>query len=173
MNDHAIVDLARYFKDAGHIVRFIEYMDVGTRNGWELSQVVTAKEIIEKIGAEFPLEPLEAAYRGEVATRYAYKDGSGEIGVIASVSMPFCGDCTRARLSTDGRLVTCLFAASGKDLKTLLRNGSTDEQIEEEILGVWSRRSDRYSELREAKTDWDGDKPKRPGKKIEMYQIGG
>jgi cyclic pyranopterin phosphate synthase len=171
-NDHTIVDLARHFKGTGRIVRFIEYMDVGNRNGWELSQVVTAKEIIEKIGAEFPLEPLEPEYRGEVATRYAYKDGSGEIGVIASVSMPFCGDCTRARLSTDGRLVTCLFAASGKDLKSLLRGGATDEQIEEAVLGVWSRRSDRYSELREASTDWNG-KKRRPGKKIEMYQIGG
>lgn len=172
-NDHTIVDLARHFKGTGKIVRFIEYMDVGNRNGWELSQVVTAKEIIDKIGAEFPLEPIEPEYRGEVATRYAYKDGSGEIGVIASVSMPFCGDCTRARLSTDGRLVTCLFAATGKDFKSLLRGGASDERIEEELLKVWSNRSDRYSELRESNTDWDGEKPKRSGKKIEMYQIGG
>lgn len=175
VNDHTIVDMARHFKGTGHIVRFIEYMDVGNRNGWKLDQVVTAKEIIEKIAEEFPLEPLEPNYRGEVATRYRYKDGIGEIGVIASVSMPFCGDCTRARLTTDGRLVTCLFASGGKDLKTLLRGGASDEEVVEAITGVWSQRSDRYSELREANTDWKTGRVNDTGteRKIEMYQIGG
>ncbi len=176
-NEHTIVDMARRFRGTGHIVRFIEYMDVGNRNGWKLDQVVTAMEIIERIGEEFPLEPVEPNYRGEVATRYRYKDGSGEIGVIASVSMPFCGDCTRARLTTDGRLVTCLFASGGKDLKSLLRGGASDEEIAAAISAVWSNRSDRYSELRESNTDWSGgdaggsEGEKR--KKIEMYQIGG
>lgn len=172
-NDHTIVDLARHFKGTGHIVRFIEFMDVGNRNGWALEQVVTAKEIIEKINVEFPLEPLDKNYRGEVANRYAYKDGSGEIGVIASVSMPFCGDCTRARLSTDGRLVTCLFATGGTDLKTLLRNGATDDELEAAITRVWSNRADRYSELREKNTNWSNKSKARGDKKVEMYYIGG
>jgi cyclic pyranopterin phosphate synthase len=175
-NEHTLVDTARYFKDKGHIVRFIEYMDVGNRNGWKLDQVVTAKEIVELIGNEFPLEPLDPNYRGEVATRYRYLDGSGEIGVIASVSMPFCGDCTRARLTTDGRLVTCLFATGGTDLKSLLRNGVDDNEITAAIRRVWSLRDDRYSELREASTNWDGSDTDPNGtkpKKIEMYQIGG
>ncbi len=173
INDHTLVDTARYFKERGHIVRFIEYMDVGNRNGWKLDQVVTAKEIIEKIGREFPLEPLEPNYYGEVATRYRYKDGSGEIGVIASVSMPFCGDCTRARLTTDGKLVTCLFASSGKDLKSLMRSGASDEEIAAEISGIWSKRSDRYSELRESNTEWSKRNENGSRPKIEMYQIGG
>ncbi len=174
INDHTIVETARHFKGTGHIVRFIEYMDVGNRNGWKLDHVVTAKEIIEKIGEEFPLEPLEPNYYGEVATRYRYRDGSGEIGVIASVSMPFCGDCTRARLTTDGRFVTCLFASGGKDLKSLLRGGASDEEITEAISKVWSLRTDRYSELRESNTEWseDGENAAQR-KKIEMYQIGG
>ncbi len=173
VNDHTLVETARYFKERGHIVRFIEYMDVGNRNGWKLDQVVTAKEIIEKISAEFPLEPVEPNYYGEVATRYRYADGSGEIGVIASVSMPFCGDCTRARLTTDGRFVTCLFASGGKDLKALLRGGASDEEIIAAVTGIWAARDDRYSELRESNTDWpeNGDGP--AGRKIEMYQIGG
>lgn len=177
INDHTLVDTARFFKEKGHIVRFIEYMDVGNRNGWKLDHVVTAKEIIEKIGAEFPLEAVDPNYYGEVATRYRYKDGSGEIGVIASVSMPFCGDCTRARLTTDGRLVTCLFASGGKDLRSLLRGGATDDEITQAISGVWANRSNRYSELRESNTEWsDGSgsgEGKKSGKKIEMYQIGG
>ncbi len=178
VNDHTLVDTARYFKERGHIVRFIEFMDVGTKNGWKLDQVVTAKEIIETIGAEFPLEPIDPNYYGEVATRYRYADGSGEIGVIASVSMPFCGTCTRARLTTDGRIVTCLFAAGGKDLKSLLRGGASDKEITDAVRGVWSNRGDRYSELREAATDWEAGVVEGAGvgpdrKKIEMYQIGG
>ena len=177
VNDHTLVETARHFKGTGHIVRFIEYMDVGNRNGWKLDQVVTAKEIIELIGQEFPLEPLDPNYRGEVATRYRYADGTGEIGVIASVSMPFCGDCTRARLTTDGRLVTCLFASGGTDLKSLLRSGASDEEIAAAVSGVWSARTDRYSELRESNTDWNGagngDDGSDGRKKIEMYQVGG
>lgn len=180
VNDHTLVDTARHFKGTGHIVRFIEFMDVGNRNGWKLDQVVTAKEIIDRIGQEFPLEPLDANYRGEVATRYRYADGSGEIGIIASVSMPFCGDCTRARLTTDGRLVTCLFASGGTDLKNLLRGGASDEEIASAVTGVWTRRADRYSELRESNTEWaeageteDGAGGQQKRKKIEMYQIGG
>jgi cyclic pyranopterin phosphate synthase len=181
VNDHTLVETARHFKGTGHIVRFIEFMDVGNRNGWKLDQVVTAKEIIEVIGKEFPLEPLDPNYRGEVATRYRYADGSGEIGVIASVSMPFCGDCTRARLTTDGRLVTCLFASGGTDLKSLLRGGgASDEELTAAVSSVWSRRTDRYSELRESNTDWsgsdegeDGSGGKKRRKKIEMYQVGG
>lgn len=180
VNDHTLVETARHFKGTGHIVRFIEYMDVGNRNGWKLDQVVTAKEIIGLISREFPLEPIDPNYRGEVATRYRYADGTGEIGVIASVSMPFCGDCTRARLTTDGRLVTCLFASGGTDLKSLLRGGASDEEIAAAVSRVWSNRTDRYSELRESNTDWSGPNaepdagagPKRR-KKIEMYQIGG
>ncbi|CAI8053702.1 GTP 3',8-cyclase [Geodia barretti] len=140
----------------GHIVRFIEFMDVGNRNGWNLNQVVTASEIIGRINAEFPLEPIPSNYPGEVANRYRYSDGSGEIGVIASVSVPFCGDCTRGRLSTDGRFVTCLFASGGKDLKTPMRSGATDEELLQIISGVWERRSDRYSEERAANTDFEG-----------------
>lgn len=175
VNDDTLVDTARFFKEKGHIVRFIEFMDVGNRNGWKLDHVVTAKEIIEKIGAEFPLEPVDPNYHGEVATRYRYKDGSGEIGVIASVSMPFCGDCTRARLTTDGRIVTCLFASGGKDLKSLLRGGASDEEITEAVSSIWANRNDRYSELRESHTEWsDGEKAAAGAKKkIEMYQIGG
>ena len=169
VNDHTIVDTARHFQGTGHIVRFIEFMDVGNRNGWNLSQVVTASEIVERIDAELPLEPVKPNYAGEVATRYAYRDGSGEIGVIASVSKPFCGDCTRARLSTEGSLVTCLFASGGIDLKTPLRAGASDEDLRNLITSTWTQRADRYSELREASTDFAAG-----GRgKIEMYQIGG
>lgn len=175
VNDHTLVDLARRFKGTGHIVRFIEFMDVGTLNGWELSQVVTGREIVEMIDAEMPLEPAEPTYVGEVANRYRYRDGSGEIGIIASVSEPFCGDCTRARLSTDGRLVTCLFAAGGKDLRGPMRDGASDDDLLDIIQGVWSRRSDRYSEERTEETAAiaaaGGNRKRR--RKIEMYQIGG
>ncbi len=170
-NDHTFVDLARHFKGTGHIVRFIEFMDVGTLNGWDLSQVVTAREILERIDAEMPLEPADPNYRGEVAKRWRYRDGSGEIGVIASVSEPFCGDCTRARLSTEGRLVTCLFAAGGTDLRGPMRSGASDEELSELIASVWRRRSDRYSEQRSAFTDLRAGGRSR--RKIEMFQIGG
>jgi cyclic pyranopterin phosphate synthase len=171
VNDHTIVDIARRFKGSDHIVRFIEYMDVGNRNRWNLTQVVTAEEIRERINAEFPIEPLGPNYRGEVANRFAYTDGSGEIGVVASVSQPFCGDCSRARLSTDGRLVRCLFAGGGESLRDSMRAGRSDAEIEESIRRIWTGRSDRYSEERSENTDIDG--YVRSGRKIEMYQIGG
>ncbi len=172
MNDGQVVDMARHFKGTGHILRFIEFMDVGTRNAWNLNQVVPAREIFETINAVFPLEPADRSYRGEVAERYLYKDGTGEIGIIASVSNPFCGDCTRARLTTDGRLVTCLFATKGKDLKTPIRAGASDDDLRDIISSVWSKRADRYSELRAANTATDGSL-KRPRKQLEMYQLGG
>jgi len=171
VNDDSIVELARRFKGTGHILRFIEYMDVGTLNEWNLSQVVTAREIVDRIGAEFPLESLEPNYVGEVASRWAYADGSGEIGVVASVSQPFCGDCHRARLTIEGKLVTCLFAAGGADLRAPLREGASDDALRARIAEVWTRRSDRYSEERAENTNAEGRTPARP--KIEMYQIGG
>jgi len=171
VNEDAIVGLARMWKGSGHIVRFIEFMDVGTLNHWELSRVVTAKEIVDRIDAEFPLEPVASGYPGEVASRYRYKDGSGEIGVISSVSQPFCGSCTRARLTIDGSLVTCLFATGGTDLRTPLRAGATDDELRDQIRSVWRARSDRYSEERAANTDTEGHV--KPSAKIEMYHIGG
>ena len=170
VNEHTLVDTARYFRGTGAIVRFIEFMDVGTKNGWELSQVVTSREVIEIIGNEFPLEPVDANYRGEVANRYRYADGQGEIGVISSVSEPFCGNCTRARLSTDGKLVTCLFASGGTDLKTAMRSGADDVELAGIIAGVWSGRTDRYSDMRSEDTEF---KVGVDGDKVEMYYIGG
>lgn len=152
VNDHAIADLARYFRGTGVIVRFIEYMDVGTTNGWRLDDVVTAAEIVERIDAVFPLEPVEPAYRGEVAMRWRYRDGSGEIGVIASISQPFCGACTRLRLSPEGQLFTCLFASRGHDVRALLRGGASDDELQAFLEHVWRGRTDRYSELRSAET---------------------
>jgi len=169
VNDASIIELARSFKGTGVVVRFIEFMDVGTLNDWNLSHVVTAREILERIDAELPLEPLARSYAGEVASRYRYRDGSGEIGLISSVSQPFCGDCTRARLTTDGKLVTCLFATGGTDLRGPLRTGACDEELRERIAAVWRLRSDRYSEARAASTDLSG----RARPKLEMYQIGG
>ena len=171
VNDHTFVELARVCKGTGRIVRFIEFMDVGTLNAWDLSQVVSAAEIVERIGAELPLVPVDPNYPGEVARRYRYADGEGEIGVISSVSQPFCGGCTRARLTIEGKLVTCLFAADGADLRTPLREGASDNALRERIAAVWSRRTDRYSEERAALTDSHGRTPAR--EKIEMYQIGG
>ena len=130
LNDDGIVDMARHFRGTGHILRFIEYMDVGHTNGWRMDDVVPAREIVERIGAEFPLEPVEPSYRGEVATRWRYLDGAGEIGVIASVTQPFCGDCTRARISAEGQLYTCLFAVRGHDLRALVRSGATDAELD-------------------------------------------
>jgi len=165
LNDDEIIDLARHFRGTGHILRFIEYMDVGHTNGWRMDDVVPAAEIVAKVAAEFPLEPVEPAYRGEVARRWRYADGAGEIGVIASVTQPFCGDCTRARLSADGHLYTCLFAVRGHDLRALVRSDASDADITTAIDAIWSRRTDRYSELRSANT---ADLPK-----IEMSYIGG
>ena len=168
VNDHTVVDLARHFKGTGHIVRFIEYMDVGNRNGWKWDHVVSAADIIERIDAELPLEPIESNYRGEVANRYRYQDGEGEIGVIASVTMPFCGDCTRARLSTDGKIYTCLFASGGVDLRDFMRAGASDSQLSDRISAIWGRRADRYSEERAELA------PLQNGRqKVEMYHIGG
>ena len=165
VNEGGLLDLVRYFRGSGHVLRFIEYMDVGHTNGWRLDEVVPADEILARIGAEFPLEPVPPEYPGEVATRYRFRDGAGEIGVIASVTRPFCGDCTRARLSADGRLYTCLFAVSGHDLRAPLRSGASDEELVERIGAVWTARTDRYSELRSAAT------PGSP--KVEMSYIGG
>ncbi len=169
MNEHTLVDTARYFRGTGAIVRFIEFMDVGTKNGWELSKVVSSAEILDLIAAEFPVEPVEPNYRGEVASRYRYTDGEGEIGIISSVSVPFCGDCSRARLSTDGKLFTCLFATGGTDLKTPMRDGASDAELAEIIGRVWKNRDDRYSELRSKVTEFSGPK----NEKVEMYYIGG
>lgn len=165
VNDHTIVDLARHFKGTGVIVRFIEFMDVGATNGWKLDNVVTAREIVEAISAEMPLEPAEANYRGEVAQRWRYVDGSGEVGIISSISQPFCGDCTRARLSPEGELYTCLFSNRGHDFRSLLRSGATDAEVAEFLASVWRVRSDRYSELRTEETAL------LP--KVEMSHIGG
>jgi cyclic pyranopterin phosphate synthase len=166
-NEKGLVDLARRFKGTGHIVRYIEFMDVGTLNGWDLAHVVPAREIHDTIHRELPLAPVEPAYRGEVARRYRYLDGDGEIGIIASVTQPFCGDCTRARLTADGRLVTCLFAEDGADLKTPLRDGASDDALRERIASVWANRGDRYSEVRSAET------PVEARRRLEMYAIGG
>jgi len=166
VNDHTIVDLARHFKGTGHIVRFIEYMDVGNLNGWKMDDVVPADEILRRIDAEMPLEPLPPNYKGEVANRYRYLDGEGEIGVIASVTKPFCGNCTRARLSSAGEYYTCLFAHHGTDLRAPLRDGASDEELLELIGGVWLQRTDRYSELRTSFT-------RIPAKGAEMYRLGG
>jgi cyclic pyranopterin phosphate synthase len=165
VNDTSIEDMARHFHGSGAILRFIEYMDVGTTNGWRLDDVVPAAEIVARVNAVLPLEPAEPSYRGEVARRYRYVDGGGEIGVISSVSQPFCGDCTRARLSSEGKLYTCLFGTSGYDLRTPLRDGTPDDQIAASVRGVWTRRRDRYSELRTLDTT--------RLRKVEMSHIGG
>lgn len=177
VNDHTLVDMAQFCKDNGYILRFIEYMDVGTRNGWRLDHVVSAKEIIERIGAVFPIEPIDPNYFGEVAERYRYVDGSGEFGVIASVTQPFCGTCTRLRLSPEGQLYTCLFATKGVSLRDPMRAGATDDQLREMIIDIWRKRDDRYSEIRGANTRIDVDdipvSDVRDEKRIEMYYIGG
>jgi cyclic pyranopterin phosphate synthase len=165
VNDHTIVDLARFCRDRGYILRFIEYMDVGTMNGWRMADVVPAAEIVRRIDAALPLEPAEAHYRGEVARRYRYRDGSGEIGLITSVTQPFCGDCSRMRLSPEGSLFTCLFAATGTDLREPLRAGASDDELEAIIGATWSQRTDRYSEVR---TEATGQRDK-----VQMYHIGG
>ncbi|MFY9615403.1 MAG: GTP 3',8-cyclase MoaA [Candidatus Dormiibacterota bacterium] len=165
VNDAGVLDLARFGRERGFVVRFIEYMDVGTTNGWRLDDVVPAAEIVENIGATYPLEPLGAQYPGEVARRYRYTDGEGEIGVISSVTQPFCQGCTRARLTAEGRLYTCLFATAGHDLRALLRASSDDAGLEALLSGVWRDRDDRYSEERASLT--------APRKRIEMSYVGG
>ncbi len=164
-NETSVVPMARYFRERGQTLRFIEYMDVGHSNGWRLDDVVTSREIIAMIDAEMPLEPVDRAYRGEVAERWRYRDGSGEIGAISSVTQAFCRDCTRIRLSTEGQLYTCLFATAGHDLRNLLRGGASDEEIDAAVAAIWQARTDRYSEQRSAQTI--------ALKKIEMSYIGG
>ena len=165
VNDHTIVELASYFRGTGHIVRFIEFMDVGNTNGWRMDHVVTAREMVERINAVFPIEPAEANYQGEVAKRWHYKDGQGEVGFITSISEPFCGDCTRARLSPEGQLFTCLFGNTGHDFRSLLRNGADDEEIGDFLRSVWTIRTDRYSEIRSEDTIGLH--------RVEMSRIGG
>jgi cyclic pyranopterin phosphate synthase len=164
-NEAAILPMARFFRGTGRVLRFIEYMDVGSTNGWRLDDVVPLSEILATISAEFPLEPIAPRERGEVARRYRYADGTGEIGVIASVSQPFCGNCVRARISADGKLYTCLFAVAGHDLRTLIRSGASDEALELALRSIWLARDDRYSEERSAQTV--------PLTRVEMSYIGG
>ncbi len=168
VNDHTIIDLLEHFRGTGHIVRLIEFMDVGNRNGWRMEQVVPSRQILELVQQRWPLRSIDQNYPGEVARRYEYVDGEGEIGFISSVTEPFCGDCSRARLSADGMLYTCLFATHGTDLREPLRNGADDGEMAEILSQIWLQRADRYSELR------------RPGlaethvlRKVEMYRIGG
>ena len=165
VNEHEIVSMARRFRGSGHIVRFIEFMDVGSSNGWRLDDVVPSREVVRRIDAEMPLETVEPNYAGEVAERWRYRDGSGEIGVISSVTQAFCRDCTRARLSTEGRLYLCLFATGGYDLRQMLREGAGDAQVSAAIGRIWRGRADRYSELRSEAT--------AGLRKIEMSYIGG
>jgi GTP 3',8-cyclase len=165
VNDGEILAMVRRFRNSGHILRFIEYMDAGSTNAWRMDEVVPAAEVVRRIDAEYPLEPIDANYPGEVAERWRYKDGGGEIGVISSVTQAFCSGCTRARLSTEGKLYTCLFATSGYDLRALLRGGASDEEITATIAGIWQKRDDRYSELRGSTI--------AVTKKIEMSYIGG
>ncbi len=165
VNEDQIVPMAAHFREQGHTLRFIEYMDVGHTNGWRLDDVVPAREIVSRLDEAFGVEPAEAGYRGEVARRFRYRDGRGEVGVIASVTQPFCGDCTRARLSAEGKLFTCLFAIRGHDLRAVLREGASDDELAEAVRSVWAARDDRYSELRARAT------PGLP--KVEMSYIGG
>jgi GTP 3',8-cyclase len=166
VNESQIVPMARYFRETGDTLRFIEFMDVGATNGWRMDDVVPAAEIVATVDGAFPIKPTDARYRGEVAKRWAYEDGKGEIGVIASVTQPFCGDCTRSRISAEGKLYTCLFAVRGHDLRALIRSGASDEDLGARLAEIWKVRGDRYSELRsEATVD---DVPK-----VEMSYIGG
>ena len=165
VNDHQVADMARHFRGTGHIVRFIEFMDVGSTNGWRMDDVIPSAEIVRRISTEFALAPVEANYRGEVAERWRYTDGAGEIGVISSVTEAFCSSCTRARISTDGHVYTCLFAQRGYDLKTLMRSGADDAAVVEAVAAIWQRRDDRYSEIRTAET--------AKSRKVEMSFIGG
>jgi cyclic pyranopterin phosphate synthase len=165
VNEHAVVEMAEYFRGAGHTLRFIEYMDVGSTNQWQLDEVVESAEVLAMLQAHWPLEPVDPNYAGEVASRYRYLDGAGEIGLISSVTQPFCGGCTRARLSADGQLYTCLFTGLGHDLRTPLRSGASDLELGDTVRGIWTARSDRYSETRSA---GGGDEPR-----VEMSYIGG
>jgi cyclic pyranopterin phosphate synthase len=165
LNATSVVDVARRFRGTGHIVRFIEYMDVGNTNGWRMEDVVPGREIVDMITREWPIEPVAANYFGEVASRYRYIDGGGEFGVITSVTKPFCGSCTRIRLSATGEVYTCLFASQGRDVRSLLRGGASDEELRAALAGIWSARDDRYSEIRSEAT--------ARLRKVEMSHIGG
>ena len=165
VNDEGIVDMAEHFRGTGHVLRFIEFMDVGTTNGWRLTDVVSAKEVVERISERWPVEPIDPDYRGEVANRYRYTDGAGEFGVISSVTSPFCADCTRARVSAEGKIYTCLFATQGFDLREILRSGASDDEVTEALTALWEDRTDRYSEIRSEAT--------LPIPKVEMSYIGG
>lgn len=192
VNDDRVLEMARRFRGTGVILRFIEYMDVGTVNGWTLDDVVPSRELVERINREMPLIPVGKHYPGEVADRYRYLDGSGEIGFVSSVSQPFCRTCTRARLSADGKIYTCLFASAGHDLRALLREGASDGRIRDELVSIWGERRDRYSERRTAETDglelpdrvlpWLGDGEEDEAvaaaaavreEKVEMFRMGG
>jgi cyclic pyranopterin phosphate synthase len=165
VNENQIVPMAAFFREQGHTLRFIEFMDVGHTNGWRLDDVVPAAEIVGMLDAAFGVEPVDASYRGEVAQRWRYREGRGEVGVIASVTQPFCGDCTRARISAEGKLFTCLFSVRGSDLRALIRGGASDEELAAAVRGIWSGRTDRYSDLRSAATAGLD--------KVEMSYIGG
>jgi GTP 3',8-cyclase len=167
-NEDSILPMAEHFRGTGHILRFIEFMDVGNHNKWRLDDVIPGAQIVHTINEQWPIEPVDPNYRGEVARRYRYKDGKGEIGIIASVTQPFCSKCSRARLSSDGKLFTCLFASDSTDIRELLRSGKTDEEITQVIESIWTQRDDRYSELRSQNLN-----VKRNGKKVEMSYIGG
>jgi cyclic pyranopterin phosphate synthase len=169
LNEHAVMDLVEHFRGSGCIVRFIEYMDVGETNGWNLDDVLPAKQLVEQIHARFPLDPVDPNYRGEVAKRWRYRDGAGEVGFITSVTESFCGDCSRARLSAVGQVYTCLFASEGHDLRELLRSGADDDALLSRVRSIWSARDDRYSELRGLNVPIPGS-----GRgKVEMSHIGG
>jgi cyclic pyranopterin phosphate synthase len=165
VNDHQVVDMARRFRGTGHIVRYIEFMDVGSTNGWRMEEVVPSAEVVYHISERFPIEPMERDYSSEVAERWRYRDGAGELGVISSVTHAFCSTCSRARLSTDGQLFTCLFAQRGYDLKSMMRGGRSDAEIAAAVSAIWQKREDRYSEIRTAET--------AHARKIEMSYIGG
>jgi len=169
-NDSEIVPMARHFKGSGSVLRFIEYMDVGTSNGWNMAEVLPSAEVVERIAEHFPLAPLEAHSAAETAQRWGYTDGSGEIGVISSVTRAFCGACTRARLSTEGKLYLCLFASAGHDLRALLRNGSSDAEIASAVAQIWQARTDRYSQLRGS---GEAASPAPQERRVEMSYIGG
>ena len=168
VNDHTVLDLLEHFRGSGHIVRLIEYMDVGNRNGWKLDQVVPSRQLLAAVRERWPLQRMDQNYPGEVARRYAYEDGQGEIGFISSVTEPFCGDCSRARLSADGMLYTCLFASRGTDLRESMRNNADDEELTEILEQIWLQRADRYSELRRPELA-----EAHVLSKVEMYRIGG
>jgi cyclic pyranopterin phosphate synthase len=171
-NDHTLLDLVEHFRGTGIIVRFIEYMDVGTVNGWQPKQVVPSKELLARLRERWALTPLDSNYRGEVAKRYAFDDGKGEIGFISSVSEPFCGDCHRARLSADGTVYTCLFASSGTDLRSALRSGASDADLVGLLQNVWRNRTDRYSEIRGRLLEHKPEGTEKPDR-VEMYRMGG